>query len=470
MRKRVLSVLLATVTAGTLLAGCGAGGANTANITDGKSAKNESVEVSESSDTTNDTSSDTSEDVINTSGKLDSKWLDGAKKYYNALVPDDLPRDEVFCIYEFSDEYRGEFTWCIYNNNFDLDYYNESDDYFSLSIDTETGEIELSIEIEYDDDTEYDVSYEPVKATNIGSQISDLSATTFEETYDDSAFASHDVRKDVSIMYERFRQLANISFAKAGTGSLEEYGLILTAIENIDPVSTLENEVPYIVSDHIFDNGICTHCNKTWAECVDESFGELLDDTKWRAKYGIHNEYACEGNSVRFYNYTGDLTLNYNALYIYPDRIGNINDDFYLNILSTDKIEIEYRYEDVFKTEQTDEYGYNICGQAQCELTAIVTPEELAIVLTSPKKLEEVCSYRITRYSPDSEEFEYFENYTEAEILAFFNEQNYSIISKTELCERLSSNAKTYILGIDKSLLEIDATLADAGIDIKKLK
>lgn len=469
LRKRVLSVLLATATASILFTGCGNGTASTNNnnetnataTTNERAISNDTPETDDVSDASIKTKS---------TGKLDPKWLEGATKHYNKLVPKDIPEDEVFCIYEYSDDYRGEFDWCIYNNNFDMDYYTEDQDSFSISIDRNTGEIELSIEINYDDDTSFEVSYEPMTTDNITPAIANLSISTFGNLYEDSAFENHDVKGDVSIMYERFLHLSGIAFRKAGTGSLEKYGLILTELNDVEPATPLSKEVPYITSNHIFGGGVCRDCNKTWAECVQDAIGELEGDSSWRAKYGIHNEYANEGSHVCFYNITGNLDAVYNSIYIKPGRIGNIYDDFYMTFVDTDRINIKYEYEDIFETSEKNADGDTIVGLAKFSLSADVTPEELVEIISSKKKLEEVCEYQAINFSPDHDNFVSFDGYSDEEIEAYLNEHNYSMVPKADLCERLSENAKTYILGIDKSLIEVGATLNDCGIDIESLK
>lgn len=474
MRKRTLAVLLATVMAGTLMVGCGAQSSETA-----PDNSAEKMNVEETTDASNEAETaevpkadETAETVVKqeeekrTSDGLDSEWLEKLRGYYDSQMPDDIFEDEVFCINEYSDDYRGEFSWNLHKYFFDMEFYTEDDDSICVSIDTDDNEIELEVRIDYEDETTYDIDVDEVGYDKMASILEDISKIDPECIDEDDALEAHDVQTDVLIMYERFIELAEKAMNKTGVGSLADYGLILNSTEKVQASECLSKEVPYVVNEHIFENGKCTDCDMTWSEYMLDAVATVSGDSEWTSHTGIRNEYLIPGDRVTMVNWDDTISTRYTSVNIKQDRKGDIYQGLMIDFLSPDKVRIRLEYEDVYETEKKDENGNSICGSAECEMRFEASPSELMDILSSKDKLLAASEYGMVSYYPGEGEYYYFDDESKAESQKKMEEDNFQMISREELCEVLSGEYKSFLLAIDKSLLEMGTSLKDTGIAI----
>lgn len=474
MRKRVLSVLLATVMASTLMAGCGAMDKGTASE---DNAKEESVE--DTAETTEedevaevvkaaDASED--EDTVETDIELKKKtkgstWFDQLREYYDAQRPDGVFEDEVYSLYEYSDDFRGELSWDLYSTYFEMELYNDDDDNIYVRIDTDENEADLELCIDYDDETSFDISCDELECDKITSILEDISKIDPEFVYEDSALEEHDAQTDALIMYERLIELSDKFMKKAGVGSLEDCGLGLKSTGKVKASTCLSKEVPYLVNEHKFENGICTDCEMTWSEYMTDAGAILTGDPDWSDHTGIRNEFLPSGDRVTLVEWPY-ISTKYSRICEKPGNEGCIYQRFSIYFKEPDMLMVELIYEDTFDTGEEDENGYPVMASAECGISFEASPGEMVGILSSGDKLLEASEYEMRSFCSGEDGF-YFDDESATEAEKSMKEQNYQMISHEELCEVLSGEYKTFLLAIDKSLSEAGTSLKDTGIVIK---
>lgn len=463
MKRKMVAACLAAMMTAMLLTGCGEKEGSDPAVS-GESSTSR-VEVSEESREQSAVEAD----------RTDLGTIRKIVDYYNAQIPQNIPEYEVYCIHEYSDLYRGSFDWDAYGNYISLSYYTTSAwDYISIGIDQESGLAYMDIDISYDDSTGYEVHIDDVDMQTIAQALADPSFIEEDDIYADDALDDHDVYTDVRIMFARLQELGDRAFAKVpGMNDATSIGLLPQVNVGEAPASLLSKELPFLVSEHVFENGQCTDCQMSWYDYMLQSILEIDPESEgdYGTLYGMESEFMLdESDIIRFSNRYGNGSIAYRRVLINPDQSGHHSEHYTLSFNGEGRMSYSIIYEDIFLTQEVGGEGPDIYGRFQCNLQMETDAEHLAETLTSKEAMMDQFTYSIYLFSTNEEDYEYFEGWNEEEIASYLADNHYVPVSKEDICTELARISSRMMKAIDKSLLELGTSLADAGIHMDQFQ
>lgn len=463
MKRKMVAASLAAMMTAMLLTGCGEK-EGSAPAVSGESSTSR-VEVSEESREQSAVEAD----------RADLGTIRKIVDYYNAQIPKNIPEYEVYCIHEYSDLYRGSFDWDAYGSYISLSYYTTSAwDYISIGVDQESGLAYMDIDISYDDSTGYEVHINDVDMQTIAQALADPSFIEEDDIYADDALDDHDVYTDVRIMFARLQELGDRAFAKVpGMNDATSIGLLPQVNVGEAPDTLLSKEIPFLVSEHVFENGQCTDCQMSWYDYMLQSILKIDSDSEGDrgVLYGMESEYLLdESDIIQIANRHGNGSIAYRRVLINPDQSGDQSEYYTINFNTEGRMNYSVVRQESFLTEKRGADEPDIYGSFQCTMQMETDAEHLAETLTSKEAMMDNFSYDITFFSVDGEEYEYFEDWAEEDIASYLERNNFRPVSKEELCAELAKISSRMMKAIDKSLLELGTSLADAGIHMDQFQ
>lgn len=479
MKRKMVAAWMAAMMTAMALTGCGEQEEVGSAVSEESSVSQAEVsaESSESSVSQTEVSVESSEPSVQESveeaNDFDDSMIRTIADFYNAQIPEDLSEYEVYCIYEYADNYRGDLEWAAYGNYITLAYYSADWDYIELDIDQRTGLVTLDAEIGYDDGTDYDITIDDVDMDTIAKALENPESIGEEYIYDNDALEEHDALKDLGIMYARLRELADRSFAKVpGVKDAVSAGLLPQKGSNQAADSLLSKELPFLANEHHFVDGQCTDCDVNWYGYLAQSILDLDPESEedYGSMYGMENEYLLDvSDSIRYINRYGNVLIDYQRYIIMPEVSGHCSENNTLSFNLKGQMNFNVIREEVFLTQEVEGDEPDIYGRFQCYLQVDTDAAHLAEVLTSKEALMENSTYTIAYFSTNSQHYESFEDKTEEDILSYLAENNYTPITKEEMCDELVKNSAGILKAIDKSMIEMGTSLTDAGVHMEQL-
>lgn len=276
------------------------------------------------------------------------------------------------------------------------------------------------------------------------------------------------IKADIPILYSRFIAVAENAFKEQNLG-IEDLGIEFgNKYRSLDQgkMMSMEEKVE-IPNEHKFKNGICSDCGMTWREYFYNALEELDENTKpgeWHSIYGKRSSSMLtpESDFVQLSAPSKDIcSLTYHR-HVLEDQ----GEDFEVGcVVEGDKIRsnLKYNFEQAYFSVgpgvDSPRFVYSMDISADLG--------EYDKVFASKESLKEHCKIYFFRMNSSGSGEDIWSTVSHDEIKNLLEKSGCIFYSEDELIDLLWERHTAFLESIDKSLEDLNTTLADAGINWK---
>lgn len=456
MKKAVALFLCGAVLPSLILAGC------TEKKETGTSQTTLQAENTSKEETQTETTESSSKPVYDNK-RMDADKLQKVIELYKAKEPNG---EHYIPVYEDGIPGYGLYCYLSDDNTFRFDYSSINGQSVCLILDTIGEMAYFDFRMNYGDNTywTYGVNV-PVGVSQLESFIDSwLEGDLSEFTLDDSALAENkdNILKDIPILYARLAKVADNAFPELGFG-LDELGVDFgTKYTSIDPTQLTSTEFE-ITNEHKFANGVCSDCGMVWTQYFYDVLGKYPQDSQdYRVLYEqksksllrAEDELRCSANGAD------------SAELIYFSNREETLEECKVNIVNSNgkpDCSIIYTLDEkmVSLGEGVITYKY------QYYLSISAKPGEYDKVFESREALAENCDVFLFIRNDNGVGTDAYSSKSDEEIKKILDADGCEFFTKDEFLNMFMERHTAFFESIDKGMVWIDTTLADAGINWK---
>ena len=458
MKKLISAVLSGVMTASVFLCGC--------SVTPAEPGNSETESTAETS------AEETEPEPLH----LDVGRFNRMKGFYSFKLPEN---NQSIRIYD--DSIRGECTYFV----------DDAGIYFGY--DSFRGESRFTLHIQPDSDVvmvDFDLVYGDTRyyGTNQGDTIPLDGLESFIDAaiekdesivriHDDSAWEANkeNIRKDLPIVYARLIKLSNVAFDQLGFG-FEELGIPFgDKYRSVDPAQLTSQEIE-VKNECEFVNGICKDCGKHWTDYYYETLGKLgYNDSSsdWRSIYGQDSSFMFDPSDyVQYSAYgKGNCEIYYqNSIMKDPESTmaGQHNKTCSLHIEQNKKklkSTLTFCYEE----------GMYSVGQGIVDfkfkywMNVEAKDGDYSKIFESKETLKKNAQLYLFVSGDDGTGTDVWTTKKDEDLKKMFDELPFTqYYTKDEFIDMVWNDYERMLASMDKGMIWMDTSLADAGIKWKK--
>ena len=377
-----------------------------------------------------------------------------------------------FAVPIYVDGIRGDGSYLAIDEQISF-YYDANDGLARLTLTylPNKGVLYFDIDMSYDDTRYYLNSGENLAFDGIEAYIADAVELKADKycVYDDSAVAGHSeqIKNDLPIYYSRMIALAAKAFPELGYG-LEDLGFKFgDKYRSVDPAQASSTE-PEIKNEHKFENGVCTDCGMRWTEYFYDTLEKMDKDTKpgeWHSIYGQDSASMIEpsdyvqlsasdkeGSEIYYQHIDDNWNTESCRIYI-VDRGGKL------------EIGIRFNYNEgmhsVGNGTVSDKFNYYF--------RIVAEPGEFDKIFESKESFVKNCEMYLFVEDEDRVGHDVWGSKSDEEIKKIFDEVEGCVYyTKDEMIDFFWKDYQRIFECMDKAMVWMDTSLADAGLNWKK--
>lgn len=407
---------------------------------------------------------------------IDMEKYNRIKGFYSFKLPENGNSIEIY-----DDSIRGQCSYFI------------SDDNIYFGYNSFRGETELTLHIVPNADVVY-VDFQLVYGdtryygTNTGDSIPIDGLEAFIDAaiekdesavnvYDDTAWEANkeNIRKDLPIVYARLIKLSEEAFEQLGFG-FEGLGIPFgDKYKSVDPTQLTSQEVE-VKNECKFVNGVCEDCGKLWIDHYYEALGLLgySDDASgWRSLYGQDSASMFDpGDYVQYSSYGKGSSEIYYQHTIMKDpnstAAGQHNENCSL-VISQNKKKISSYF--VFQYEEGNfSMGDGISGYKFMYYMSVEAKDgDYSKVFESKETLKKNAQLCLFVMGDDGTGTDVWSRKKDEELKKMFDEVPFTTFyTKDEFIDMIWNDYQRMFESMDKGMIWMNTSLADAGIKWKK--
>lgn len=459
MKKLISAVLSGAMLVSVFLSGC-------AGVPKDTDAEETEVQTEETTTTT----------TTEPEAHIDEAKLKQLADMYTSKVP-----DKKHALLVFDESIRGQ---VMYSFTEDYIYFGYSSfnslSQLTLHIRPQENYVSLDFTLEYGDTRYYGTSssdflgYDGFEAF-IDDVMENNPSTV--RIYDDSGWEGNqeNIKKDLPIVYSRFIKLANVAFPELGFG-LEDIGLDFgDKYRNIDPTQCTSQEVE-VKNEHKFVNGVCEDCGMLWVDYFYDAIGKLdryPGDSSWRSIYGQRSSSMFDtGDYVQLQSYgRKDADLYYQHSIMKDPESTGAGQHIESCRLVVNQNKKKTSSSLVFEYEEGEySVGQGIVDfKFRYYLRVEAKDGDYSKVFESKESLLKNSEIYLFVTGKDGVGSDVLGSKKDAEIKKMFDEIPFTTYyTKEEFVEMVLKDYYRMFESMDKGMIWMDTSLADAGIKYKK--
>ena len=457
--KRFIAVVLSGVMLATVfLSGC--------NTTPGKS------EEEESEITTEATTTETEPEPAGIDPVKHKQLAD----LYVSKVP-----DKRHIVQAFDDSIRGEASYSVDEDHIYFSYGSYTgESRLTLNVNTMSNTVHFDFDLSYGDTRYYGTNAaDSLGLDGIESFIDAAIAkdASVVRIYDESAWEANQdkIKTDLSIVYSRFIKLAGEAFPEVGFG-LEDTGISLgDKYRSVDPTQLTSEEIE-VKNEHKFENGVCTDCGMLWVDYYYDTIGKLghsEESSGWHSLYGQDSEYMfAPGDYVQYTSYgkgSGNIYFQHGIMKDPESTMAGSHDETCTLVFQQNKKELTSYL--VFEYEE----GMHSVGQGIVDfkfkfyMSVEAKDNDYSKVFESKETLKKNAELYLFVKGDDGVGTDVWSSMKDDEIRKMFDEIEFSVyFTKDEFIDMIWNDYERIFNSMDKGMIWMDTSLADAGIKWKK--
>lgn len=407
---------------------------------------------------------------------IDEAKLKQLADMYTSKVP-----DKKHALLAFDESIRGQVMYSIEEDYIYFGYSSfNSLSQLTLHVRPQENSVSLDFMLAYDDTRYYGTSssdylgYDGIEAFIDDVMVNNPSTVRI---YDDSGWEGNQekIKADLPIVYSRFIKIASVAFPELGFG-LEDIGLDFgDKYRNIDPTQCTSQEIE-VKNEHKFVNGVCEDCGMLWVDYYYEAIGKLdryPGDSSWRSIYGQKSSSMFDtGDYVQLQSYgRKDADLYYqHSIMKDPESTGagqHIEScRVYVNQKSkklNSSLVFEYEEGEYSVGQGIVDFKFHYYLRVEAkdgDFSKIFESKESLI------KNADICLF-VT--GDDGVGRDVWGTKKDDEIKKMFDEVPFTVFyTKDEFVDMVMKDYARMLESMDKSMIWMDTSLADAGIKYKK--
>lgn len=460
MKKIISAVLCGAMLASVFLSGC--------------NTKPTETETSETETTTEATTepTETEPELPHIDPDL-SKRLVG---YYALKLPED---GNMVMVYD--DSIRGEFSYSATEERLYFSYSSFRDlSELTLYVEPQTGRFYVNFLLMYGDQRYYGTTEEDSIPLDGLEAFIDAVIERDESQirlHDYSAWREHeeDIKKDFPVVYSRFMKLSNDALSQLGFG-IEELGIPFgDKYRSVDPYQLTSQEIE-VKNDCKFVNGVCEDCGKLWTDYFYDAigkFGYSDENSSWRSLYGQDSSYMFDPSDyVQYSSYgRGDVEIYFqHSIMKDPERnMAGQHGETCRLIIEQNKKKISssltFQYEEGMHPISQGIVDFKFRYYMRVE----AKDGDYSKIFESKESLMKNSELYLFVKGDNGAGRDVWSTMKDEEIKKMFDEIEFTTyFTKEEFVDMIWNDYQRFFGGMDKGMIWMNTSLADAGIKWKK--